>query len=62
MRANGACEAFAFRALTGAPLSVAVLLVCVGTLLLYFVIGMICGFSLKYCRSATGNTQSNSAP
>jgi vesicle-associated membrane protein 7 len=34
-----------------------VLLVCVGTLLLYFVIGMICGFSLKYCRSATGNAQ-----
>jgi uncharacterized membrane protein YczE len=39
-----------------------VLLVCVGTLLLYFVIGMICGFSLKYCRSATGNTQSSAAP
>lgn len=27
-----------------------VLLVCVGILALYFIIGMICGFSLKYCR------------
>ena len=40
----------------------AVLLVVVGTLLLYFIIGMICGFSLKYCRSATGNTQASNAP
>ena len=40
----------------------AVLLVCVGTLLLYFIVGMICGFSLKYCRSATGNMQASNAP
>ncbi len=39
-----------------------VLLVCVGVLVLYFVVGMICGFSLKYCRSATGNAQPTTSP
>lgn len=39
-----------------------VALTCVGVLLLYFLIGMICGFSLKYCRSQTGNQQAVSSP
>ena len=30
-----------------------VLIVCAGLLALYFLIGMICGFSLAYCRPAT---------
>ncbi len=50
------------RLLTCSCVHRAVLLVCVGTLLLYFIVGMICGFSLKYCRSATGNTQASNAP
>ena len=39
-----------------------VALTCVGIMLLYFLIGMICGFSLKYCRSQTGNQQAVSSP
>jgi vesicle-associated membrane protein 7 len=39
-----------------------VVAVCVAVLILYFLIGMVCGFSLRYCRSQTGNTQATSGP
>jgi vesicle-associated membrane protein 7 len=39
-----------------------VVAVCVGVLILYFLVGMVCGFSLRFCRSQTGNTQPTNGP
>ena len=39
-----------------------VVAVCVGVLILYFLVGMVCGFSLRFCSSQTGNTQATNGP